>query len=88
MAAVSVTASSVAFENLGSVTMWTGDITSVDDADTFAAATQCGFGLIRSVNFVPTTAVVAVPTFSGTTITFKVAAGTVAGRLTVIGKKG
>ncbi len=86
MAAVAVTAASIVFENSGSVTMFTADITSVDDADTFAAGTVCGFGIIRNAVFTPTTAVVAIPSISGTTITFKVAAGSVAGRLTVWGK--
>lgn len=86
MAAVTVTAASVRFENWGDTQAWHADITSVDDGDTLAAATVCGFGIIDQVIFTPTTAVVVVPSFSGTTVTFLVAAGTVAGRLTVVGR--
>ena len=85
MAAVSVTASSVVYHNWGDCQAVSMDLTSVDDADTLAAGSY-GFGLIHNCFFTPTTAVVAVPTFSGTTITFKVAAGSVAGRLTIVGR--
>lgn len=86
MAAVAVTAGTITVENLGSIQAQTQSITSVDDGDTFAAGSICGFSKITNVIFTPTTAVVAVPTFSGSTVTFKVAAGSVAGVLTVFGK--
>ncbi len=86
MAAVSITAGSAVFHNFGDTEGASFDITSVDDADTFDAKVNCGFSIIHNAIFTPTTAVVAVPTISTTTITFKVASGSVAGRLTVIGR--
>lgn len=59
----------------------TCDISSVDDADTMVTGLQS----IDNVLFVPQTAVAVGATVSGGTITFKVAAGTLAGKLTVIG---
>ncbi len=85
MAAVAVTAASVRFHNWGDSMEFNADITSVDDGDTFAAATY-GFGIIDNVIFNPTTAVVVIPTISGTTVTFDVAAGSVAGRFSVFGR--
>lgn len=86
MAAVSITTGTARVENWGDTMAFHVDITSVDDADTFDAGAQGGFGVIDNAFFTPTTAVVAVPTFSGTTITFKVASGSVAGRLTIVGR--
>jgi len=85
MAAVAVTAASVTFHSWGDCQAMSADLTSVDDADTLAAGSY-GFGIIHNVIFTPTTAVVAVPSFSGTTITFKVAAGSIAGRITIVGR--
>lgn len=85
MAAVAVTAGTFVVHSWGDCMAATMDITSVDDADTFAAATY-GFGIIHNVIFNPTTAVVVNPTISGTTVTFKVASGSVAGRLTIVGR--
>lgn len=85
MAAVAVTANTVTYHNWGDCQAVSLQCTSVDDLDTFAAGSY-GFGLIHNVIFTPTTAVVVVPSFSGTTVTFLVGAGSVAGRLTVIGR--
>jgi hypothetical protein len=86
MSAVVVTASSIVYHNFGDTEAFTADITSVDDADTFDAKAVAGFGIVHNAIFTPTTAVVAVPTISGSTITFKVASGSIAGRLTVFGR--
>ena len=85
MAAVAVTAASVQYHNWGDCQAVSMDLTSVDDTDTLAAGSY-GFGIVHNVIFTPTTAVVVVPSFSGTTITFLVAAGSIAGRLTIVGK--
>jgi hypothetical protein len=57
------------------------DVSSVDDADTMVT----GLNSIDQVLFVPQTAVAVGATVSGGTITFKVAAGTLAGKLLVLG---
>ena len=72
----------VKWENWGDVSAVSGDVSTVADGDTFASP----FSLITNVFFTPTTAVLVVPTFSGSTITFKVASGTPTGRLTIIGR--
>lgn len=82
MAAVALTAGTSEYTVWGNKLVLTADITSVDDLDTF---TPAGFSKIDNVVFTPTTAVVVVPSVSGTTITFLVAAGSVAGRITVWG---
>lgn len=76
------TVASVTYHNMGDVEAVSSDFTSVADGDTFTAP----FSLIHNVVFTPTTSVLVVPTFSGRTITFKVAAGTIAGRLTIWGR--
>jgi len=80
------TMSSVTFNNLGEVQAVTGTIASIADGDTLDVAAQCGFNIITNVIATPTTAVVVTPTFSGTTVTFKVATGTPTAAVTVIGK--
>lgn len=72
----------VKWENWGDVNAVSGDVASVADGDTFASP----FSLITNAIFTPTTAVVVVPSFSGSTITFKVGSGTPTGRLTIIGR--
>ena len=79
-----VTASAPKFTVWGDKNVLTITCASVDDADTFAAGSW-GFGIIDNCVFTPTTAVLVVPTFSGTTVTFKVASGSVAGTLTIWG---
>lgn len=76
------TVSSVVFHNMGDTEAMSSDFTSVSDGDTYVAP----FGIIHNALFTPTTAVVVVPTFSASTVTFKVASGTVTGRLTVWGR--
>lgn len=57
------------------------DISSVDDNDTMVTGLQ----KIDQVIFTPQTAVTRGATVSGGTITFKIGAGTLAGKLLVIG---
>jgi hypothetical protein len=57
------------------------DLSSVDDADTWATGLQ----KIDAFHFTPQTAVATGATFSGGTVTFAVAAGTLAGKALAIG---
>jgi hypothetical protein len=85
MAAVAVTAGTQRYTVWGDEQVCHLALTSVDDGDTFAAG-SLGFAIIHNCVFTPTTAVLVVPTFSGTTITFKVGSGSVAGQLSIWGK--
>lgn len=82
MAAQTMTASTITWHNWGDCSAVSGDVATISDGDTLVSP----FGLIHNVIFTPTTAVVAVPSFSGTTITFRIASGTPSGRLTIIGR--
>lgn len=82
MAVKTMTTASIAWHNWGDCAAVSGDVATITDGDTLVSP----FGLVHNVIFTPTTSVVVVPTFSGRTITFKVASGTPSGRLTVIGR--
>lgn len=83
MATVYITDGSGRYDDWGEQLVMTADIAAVADGDTF---TPPGFLLIRNVICNPDDAVVVVANISGTTITFKVASGTPALRVTVIGQ--
>lgn len=82
MAVKTITAATIVWENMGSVEAVSGTVATISDGDTLVSPLPT----ITNVLFDPTTAVLVVPTFSGATITFKVAAGTPTGRLTIWGK--
>lgn len=79
MAAVTVTNLQSTVE--GNKNVWFATVASVDDGDTWVTPLQA----VESVLFTPTTAVAWGATISGSTITFKVASGTLAGIVRVSG---
>lgn len=74
------------WESIGSLQMVSGSIATISDGDTFDVKGQLGMDIVANVICNPTTAVVANATISGTTITFKVSAGTPSATVSVLGK--
>lgn len=76
-----VTIANLQNEYFGGRRVLFADISSVDDNDTW----QTGLQKIDGMHFTPQTAVATGATISGGTITFKIAAGSLAGQAVVIG---
>lgn len=70
------------YDNLGSMNAVTGNIATLADGDTLTSPLSSLLNVICT----PTTSVVVTPTFSGQTITFKVASGTPTVAVTILGK--